>query len=107
MAKVKIYGCSDDLIEVEGDIREEFSKFETSLERPVLLGFSDGTVLKVYYGEDGIWHINKEISGTCTVTHEPARDPNGRDYSDEVTLEGQDIDWVVFGTAMAQVGVRG
>jgi len=105
MAKVTIYGSSDDNIEIDGDINEEFSRYDTSIEWPALLGFSDGTVLKAYYGEDGIWHINKEISGTCTVSRVLAKDPDGPNYSDVVTLEGQDIDWVVFGTAMAQRSV--
>jgi len=40
---LKVYGASDDLIEIKGDIREEFSRYDSEGD---YLAFSDGTVLK-------------------------------------------------------------
>lgn len=47
----KIYGCSDDLIEFEGDVSGEVcSSF-------ALLVCSDGTVLDIIYADEGVWRI--------------------------------------------------
>jgi hypothetical protein len=54
---VTIYGASDDLIEVEGSIEEEFN---VDSDRPHHLAFPEGSVLKVVYDEDGIWRITRE-----------------------------------------------
>jgi hypothetical protein len=99
MNKVIVYGASDDLIEVEGHIREEFGGGG----EPRYLSFSDGTVLRVSY--DGIWHITAEKKGSATFTHTPAegedaerREDGSSGYSDRVTLSGEEIESVVFGT---------
>ena len=59
----KVYGCSDDLIEVEGDVCGETSPAYSSGddEKPALLIFSDGTILSVVYGKPtngAIWSVN-------------------------------------------------
>ncbi len=41
----EVFGHSDDLIELEGDLSEEF----IGGEKPCLLIFSDGTVLTIKY----------------------------------------------------------
>lgn len=53
---IRIFGHSDDLIEVEkdGEPWEEFSVFDS--ER--FLHFSDGTVVRCEYGQGGKWSIN-------------------------------------------------
>jgi len=56
----KVYGSSDDLIEVEGEVRGEVCSYGTDdRDQGVLLFFSDGTVLEVKYGklDDAIWGI--------------------------------------------------
>jgi hypothetical protein len=88
---IKVYGASDDLVEVEGDIEEEFSY---DGEKPGYLGFSDGTVLRISY--DGVWHINLAIKGSSAFTHTPAEGEDTDNYSDVVTLDGA-MKWVVFG----------
>lgn len=44
-----IYGASDDLIEVDGDITEEFDAIE---QHPYYLGFSTGVVLRIECGHE-------------------------------------------------------
>ena len=58
---ITIYGASDDLIEVEGDIQEEFNVYPEDDTR-YLIAVSDGTLLKMWYDEDGIWRI-QHLSG--------------------------------------------
>ena len=83
---VKIYGASDDLIEVEGPtaVSDEFSGGD----KPRFVGFSEGTVLRVVYAEDGCWRISRVAEGTAQYTHTPAVGMDDEQYSDEVTLTG-------------------
>lgn len=99
---VTIYGASDDLIEVEGDIREEFSPNRD--DKPTYLGFSDGTLLRVSY--DGQWHITRLTEGAASYEHvaafaeEGERDDGSPAYSDRVTLTGMGdlpLAWVICG----------
>lgn len=55
-----VTGASDDLIELDGDISEEFARFDSEGD---YLAFSDGTVLKAVYDENGIWRFNLIYKG--------------------------------------------
>lgn len=100
MPTVTVYGASDDLIEVEGAIREEFyNPQDGSL---AYLAFSDGTVLSVRYGDEGIWRINRVYEAAATYTKQEGTDESS-DYSDRVSLEAPSINWVVFGTGWGRV----
>lgn len=92
MGKIKIYGHSDDLIEVEGLISEEFIAFEEN----TYLAFSDGTVLRVSYETNGIWRIYLTAGGTAMYSKDENPDDDDDRYSDVVTLDGN-IRWVVAG----------
>ena len=94
---VTVYGASDDLIEIEGDIREEFY---ADSELPSWLAFSDGTVLRIQYMDDGIWRINRDRSGAAAYSKVEAGSADDDNYSDRVTLAGK-IEWVVRGTDCA------
>jgi hypothetical protein len=97
--KVTIYGASDDLIEVEGDLREEFSYNEDDSE-PMFVAVSDGTLMSIAYGVGGgFWRIHVLRRGTCDLTKFEATDDDGDAYSDRVTLDG-DIDWISVGKAV-------
>ena len=100
MANIEIYGASDDLIEVDGDIREEFNPksddFETDGD---LLAFSDGTVLRVKYGAGGVWRITQVAKGSAAFSKVEAPEDDDSNYSDRVTLAG-DIKWCVHGVAI-------
>lgn len=98
-----VYGASDDLIELEGDLYEEFGLPDSD---PYYLAFSDGTLLKIGY--DGEWNI-KLIEGRAKIMSAGQAyadfDPdtpeyiqnNVPNYSDLAVLEG-DLTWVVGGT---------
>ena len=92
---ITIYGASDDLIEVEGDIREEFYAIDAEA---CILGVSDGTALSVEFDRQGIWRIRRLAAGTATYKLTEAA---GSNYSDKVELDGQ-INWVVFGEKWAR-----
>lgn len=97
--KLIIYGASDDLIEVEGSISEEFNPPDD--DEPTLLAFSDGTLLQIQYGKGGaFWRISPLIYGTAKYSKTEATDEDG-DYSDRATLEG-DFKWVVCGSQYAR-----
>jgi hypothetical protein len=93
---VKVYGTSDDLVEIEGDIREEFYSL-AGADTPVYLAFSDGTILAVDYSYEGIWRITPIYlgAGELKITQAVAANLDS-DYSDVADLYG-DINWVVVG----------
>lgn len=94
MAKIQISGYSDDLIEIEGDIQDELTATTDSDDQGDLLAFSDGTVLRVIYNDNGIWRITPVCKGTATLTKDENPEDDDDRYSDIVTLEG-DITWLV------------
>lgn len=96
---VWVYGASDDLIEVEGDIREEFALSGGDNDRR-LLAFSNGVVLSITYGPGGIWRITPVV-GEIEVKQAPERDDDS--YTDRAFVRGE-ITWVVYGTEMAGRG---
>lgn len=95
--KITIYGASDDLIEIEGDITEEFDACGDG----TYIGCSDGTLLFIDYNRHGFWRINILSSGTSKITRTDGTDENN-DYSDKVTLEG-DIKWLTCGSGMVKL----
>lgn len=96
MKTITITGASDDLIEVDGDIEEEFNPpFD---DRDVYLAVSDGTLLRVKYDEDGIWRIAKIIGGSADF--EKVEGDAEADTFDKVTMTG-DIRWVAMASAYA------
>lgn len=96
---ITVYGASDDLIEVEGDIREEFGYTADEYSRDGnLLAFSDGTVLRIVF--DSPWRITPVVRGTAALTVDQA-DDEGR--TDRATLDGE-IVWVVRGDVIARRG---
>lgn len=81
MNTVTIYGSSDDLIEVEGDISEEFGHDNG------FLFFDDGTIVQVEYNNGGVWRINI-IEGPAKIkSHQQPCGPE--EYSEKMTLEGE------------------
>lgn len=98
MKTIKIYGASDDLIEIEGDISEEFDHYND--EEPFYLAFSDGTALSVLYDKDGFWRINRLAFGSAEYSKHEGMDEDG-DYSDIITLTG-DIKWAIGGKNFAK-----
>ena len=86
-----VYGCSDDLIELDGAIYDEFDAYD----RDSHLKFDNGAVLAVAYDRDGdgIWRIeNPREHPSVTITRCEDRDgytgPDGDIYSDLATVTG-------------------
>lgn len=81
MEGTKVYGCSDDLVEVEGDFEEEFGVFGKTHIR-----LSDGTLLRAEYGgnKPGIWEIIVEKQGGLFDRREECFDEDADVYSDVV-----------------------
>ena len=97
---IEIYGASDDLIEIEGDIREEFNGDDG------LIVCSDGTVLSIHYGKQdlGIWDIQVVREGELFTDIQRCNDEEADRFSDTVTLE-EGIEWVYFCTDRTKVSV--
>lgn len=81
----RIYGASDDLIEFEGDVRGEVGAYMTDAEHATVF-VSDGTVLRVTYGDDanrGIWKIVVVEKGSLFDTVVTCTDEDADPHSDE------------------------
>lgn len=87
---ITITGASDDLIEIDGDVNEEFNSYDC---KNGLLCISDGTLLKVVYDEDGIWRFTPKCKGTAFKGHEVGSAEDGT--NDKVFIEGV-VKWIVF-----------
>ena len=100
--EIKIYGTSDDLIEIEGSIREEFAlPFALPSEYDgVYVCCSDGTALRISYGEEGVWRLTLVRKGSAEFHKFESPVSDDDVYSDVVTLRGT-IDWVVLGVDLA------
>jgi hypothetical protein len=94
MAEIFLYGASDDLIEIEGSIYEEFNTWLEHGEGPVYIAVSDGTLLRVRYDEDGIWRFTPVVVGSCDVSIKQGLDDDL--HSDTVTMTGDDLTWVAL-----------
>lgn len=58
-SRIEVTGASDDLIEFEGAIVDEFN----SPNRPLYIMLNDGTLIKAFYDDAGIWRISVEKKG--------------------------------------------
>lgn len=96
---VTVYGASDDLIEIEGDVEEEFSARGEADDD--LIGMSNGVLLRVRYDSDGVWRITTlaDPQSLVVVTQAPADDEDN--YSDRAVVSGP-VAWVVYGTDWAK-----
>lgn len=88
-----VYGASDDLIEIEGELREEF--YLQNDDEGDLLAFSTGVVLRVRYDDDGIWRVTP-LAGSSRLEHVIAPTDDEDNYSDIVYLN-ETPEWVVHG----------
>lgn len=95
---VTVYGASDDLIEVEGDIREEFPWNDPDA---AYLGFSNGVILRILFSISGAWRITP-VAGADRVQVAQCPENDEDNYSDKATVDG-DVMWVVCGAAWSGV----
>lgn len=93
MQTLQIYGASDYLIEIDGALCEEFTY---QPDESNYLAFSDGTVLRITYTDEGIWRITPTRYGTAKFNDETAIAGDDDNYSDKITLTGE-FKWVLYG----------
>lgn len=79
---VRVYGMSDDLVEIEG---AEYPYDEVECyDRDVKIWFDDGTVIRVGYGKKdlAVWYIEVEEKGSAKSELEICEDEDSDIYSD-------------------------
>lgn len=96
---VTITGASDDGVVIDGSISEEFTFYSEGDDDCRFLAFSDGTLLRAVYDNDGIWRLTKLFSGAAKFSKEDGSVEE--DTNDVVTLDGE-IKWVSFGEHYAK-----
>lgn len=93
---VKIYGASDDLVEIEGS---QYKEDEIGCyDRDVRITFEDGTIIRVGYSKPGmgIWWIKKEIQGPANQRLTICEDEDAEIYSDIFEIESEILmHWVI------------
>lgn len=101
--KTKIYGASDDLIEIEGAIEDEVNHMS---DKAISFAASDGTTGSIKYGDGGNWEITVKSKGGKYLQHVKAvgddlkhTEPdaiNCTSYSDVLVFD-EGIEWVKIG----------
>lgn len=94
-----LYGYSDDLIEVEGDIYEEFPYLDDWTD----VIFSNGVHAQVYLGEN--WMIRVLDANGNDVTHYTADTEEAKSYGSYTELLAvEDAEWVIVGKKVNKRG---
>ena len=86
---VKVYGASDDLVEIENS---KYKEDEIGCyDQDVRIRFFDGTVIRVGYPKDGlaIWWIEIEKQGTAENKLTICNDEDARIYSDIFEIDSE------------------
>lgn len=97
---IKVFGASDDLIEIDGDFREEF---QASSDEPNYVAFSNGLLLRVTYNDEGCWEIKVIWSSNIKTEIQP--NDGDKNYSDILTMDG-DMHWAVCGNQMVRKSIK-
>lgn len=96
---VMVYGCSDDLIEIEGVIEDEYCTSGGDIQdaKYNYVAFSDGTVLEIEYTSRGWWSIHVKRAGKCRVEREQDLDAG----TDVIKLFGPagSLTWALVGNS--------
>ena len=95
MDTIKIYGASDDNVEVEGTVPGcgEYDCYD----HPLWVQLSTGDVFKVEYIDQGVWkvdHIAKSRKKVQVVKEPHGEGEDPEPYTETVTVTGVKIDWV-------------
>ena len=86
---VKVYGASDDLVEIENS---KYKEDEIGCyDHDVRIRFFDGTVIRVGYPKDGlaIWWVEIEKQGTAEHNLTICDDEDARIYSDIFDIDSE------------------
>ena len=86
---VRVYGVSDDLVEIEGAKYpdDEIDCFD----KDVLIGFTDGTVIRVGYPKENlaVWWIEIEKTGGAAYAMNRCDDQDAEIYSDVFSINSE------------------
>ena len=96
----KIYGCSDDLVEFEGEVRGEVSSYDSKS----FVACSDGTLLEVEYGkpQGGIWKVTLIRKGDLFDRIDICESEDADPYSD-VAYFKPGLKWAMAGRSFERV----
>ena len=86
---VRVYGCSDDLVEIEG---AKYPDDEVDcFDRDLRIGFKDGTVIQIGYPKNGmaVWWIEVLKHGSGTYILDYCNDEDAEIYSDVFTINSE------------------
>lgn len=89
---ISIYGASDDLIEVDGDIRDEFSNYSFSDEGGAYVYVSTGDVIRFRLEDEG-WRANVVVDATAPKIGKRQNRPE-----DDLVTVTAPVAWVVATT---------
>lgn len=89
-----VTGASNDLIEIDGELCEEFNAYDCSDGR---MAFSDGTLLTVEYDNDGLWRFKLIFKGSL-YDHKVEGSVN--DDTNDVVYLNDGLLWAVFSKDM-------
>lgn len=95
---LKVYGASDDLIEIEGDIEEEFGHYQRDKDA-FYLAFSDGTILSVLYDQNGIWRLTLIIKGSL---YDRKEEGDVEADTNDVVYFNDGVKWCLLGNHLAK-----
>ena len=84
---VRVFGYSDDLVDIEGSSYPEFEI--DCFDRDVRLWFDDGTIILVSYSQDGIWKICVEKQGYAPQKLTACEDEDSDIYSDVFEINAE------------------
>jgi hypothetical protein len=90
---ITIYAASDDLVEVDGDIKEEFSSYRFSDPGGAYVCVSTGDLIQFRMDEEGDWFARVIVDATSPVI---GRRPD-REGDEQVTITAP-VTWVVATT---------
>ena len=86
---IKIYGCSDDLVEIENSAYKEDEI--GCYNKDVRIRFVDGTIIRVGYGKSelAVWYIVVEKQGTAKQMLTICDDEEAEIYSDIFEIDSE------------------
>lgn len=87
---IKVSGYSDDIILFEGDIDDEIGSYD----QVKYIGFSDGTLLKGYYGNGGIWNFDVLHEGS---SYQSKVQGSEEEDTNDIVYLGDGVRWCVIG----------
>ena len=86
---VRVYGVSDDLVEIEGTKYpdDEIDCFD----KDVMIGFKDGTEIRVGYPKENmaVWGIEIEETGGAAYAMNGCDDQDAEIYSDVFSIDSE------------------